>query len=129
MTDVTGELNKETVRRSYLVYATGNLEELDEVIADGYVDHNPMPGQGLGRDGVKAKIAASRDGLSDIAVQFHDQVAEGDRVASRITLRARHESGAGVLVTLIAISQLTAGRIVAEWGVANTDAADPDQTA
>jgi predicted ester cyclase len=125
MTDASGELNKGVVRRSYLVYATGNLDELDEVIADGYIDHNPVPGQRPGRDGVKAKIVASREGLSDIDVQFHDQVAEGDKVASRITLSARHDSGAGVLVTLIAISQLDAGRIVAEWGIADTGAADP----
>ena len=117
---MTTDLNKDVVRRSYRVYATGNLDVLDDVIADDYVDHNPLPGQGPGREGVKAKVAASRDGLSDVDVQFDDQVAEGDKVASRITLRARHESGADVLVRLIAISQVVEGRIVAEWGIADT---------
>jgi ketosteroid isomerase-like protein len=117
---VTADLNKDIVRRSYLVYATGNIDELDDVIAADYVDHNPIPGQGAGRDGVKAKVVASRDGLSDIHVEVDDQLAEGEKVASRITLRARHESGADVVVRLIAISQVAGGRIVAEWGIADT---------
>jgi len=119
---VTADLNKAVVRRSYLVYATGDIDELDDVIAADYVDHNPIPGQGAGREGVKAKVLASREGLSDIRLEVDDQLAEGDRVASRITLHARHESGADVIVRLIAISQVADGRIVAEWGIADTSA-------
>jgi hypothetical protein len=41
-------------------------------------------------------------------------------LASRITLRARHDTGADVVVRLIAISQVVDGKIVAEWGIADT---------
>ena len=114
------ETNKDVVRRSYEVYATGDVDALDGLIANDYVDHNPVPGQGPGLAGVKQKVQATRESLQDIHLHFADQISEGDRVASRIILRARHESGADVVVELIAISQVTDGKIVAEWGIANT---------
>jgi len=110
---------KELVRRSYQVYATGDVDDLDAIMADEYVDHNPVPGQGAGRDGVKAKVAATRAGLRDVEMTFQDQLAEGDKVASRITMRACDPSGTPVTARLIAITQITGGRIVAEWGAAD----------
>jgi ketosteroid isomerase-like protein len=114
------EVSKDVVRRSYTVYATGDLDALDHVMAVDYIDHNPVPDQAPGIAGVKAKIEATRKDLSEIDVAFDDQVAEGDKVASRITLRARHDTGADVVVRLIAISQVVDGKIVAEWGIADT---------
>jgi ketosteroid isomerase-like protein len=114
------EMNKDVVRRSYAVYATGDLDALDDVVAVDYVDHNPVPDQGAGLAGVKAKVEATRNDLSEIDVRFDDQIAEGDKVASRITLQARHVSGANVLVQLVAISQVVDGKITAEWGIADT---------
>ena len=51
---------KELVRRGYLVYASGDVDDLDAVMAEDYVDHSPVPGQRPGRDGVKAKVADSK---------------------------------------------------------------------
>lgn len=114
---------KLTVRRSYETYATGDVAVLDDVIAEGYVDHNPVPGQGAGRVGVRDKVLATRGMLSDITVRFEDQVAEGDRVASRITIEGVDPDGNAVTARLFAISQLESGQIIAEWGVADMSGA------
>jgi hypothetical protein len=59
--------------------------------------------------------------LTGIDVRFDDQIAEGDKVASRITLTANSaDDGSPVSVSLIAVSQLTDSKIVAEWGIANS---------
>ncbi|OLB74861.1 MAG: hypothetical protein AUI14_22415 [Actinobacteria bacterium 13_2_20CM_2_71_6] len=71
---------------------------------------------------MKDKVRVTRQELTDIEVRFEDQVGEGDKVASRIPMSARHSSGADVLVNLIALSQVTDGRIVAEWGIAEPSA-------
>jgi ketosteroid isomerase-like protein len=42
------EVTKDVVRRSYAVYATGDLDALNDVVAVDYIDHNPVPGQGVG---------------------------------------------------------------------------------
>jgi ketosteroid isomerase-like protein len=117
------ESNKDIVRRAYAVYATGDVDTLDALLSPDYVDHNPVPGQGPGVAGVKDKVRATRASLTGIEVRFDDQVAEADKVASRVTLTARGPDGSPVSVSLIAVSQLTAGTIVAEWGIADTGGA------
>jgi predicted ester cyclase len=111
---------KLAVRRAYEVYATGHIDVLDEVMHPGYVDHNPVDGQSAGRDGVKEKVLGTRSMLTDIVIGFEDQVAEGDRVASRLWMTAADPDGHEVRVQLIAITEVVDGLITAEWGIAET---------
>ena len=41
------EQNKALVRRFVEAYAKSDLQTLDELLAPGYVDHSPFPGQGI----------------------------------------------------------------------------------
>jgi ketosteroid isomerase-like protein len=49
------EKNKALVRRFYEEIDKGNLEAMDELVAEDYVDHTPPPFPGLaaGREGLK----------------------------------------------------------------------------
>ena len=49
------EENKALVRRFYAEIDAGNIDALDELVAENYVDHNPAPFPGLpaGREGLK----------------------------------------------------------------------------
>ena len=77
--------------------------------------------------GVKAKVAATRESLVGIQVHFADQIAEDNKVASRIAVSARHLDGTEFRTSLISIAHITDGRIVAEWGHAEAVAAgQPD---
>jgi ketosteroid isomerase-like protein len=55
---MSAEENKALVRRFYEEIDKGNLEAMDELVAEDYVDHNPPPFPGLkpGREGVKAVV-------------------------------------------------------------------------
>jgi predicted ester cyclase len=120
------EAAKLTVRRAYEVYATGDLDVLDEVMHEGYVDHNPVDSQSAGRAGVKEKVLGTRAMLTEIAIGFEDQIAEGDRVASRLWMTASDPDGHLITVRLIAITQVIDGMIIAEWGIAETTITEND---
>jgi ketosteroid isomerase-like protein len=44
---MTIEENKALVRRFYAEIDAGNMEAMDELVADDYLDHNPPPFPGL----------------------------------------------------------------------------------
>jgi predicted SnoaL-like aldol condensation-catalyzing enzyme len=52
---MSAEDNKRLVRRFYEEIDKGNLDTMDELVAENYVDHNPPPFPGLaeGREGLK----------------------------------------------------------------------------
>ena len=44
----------------------GRLQLLDDCIADEFVEHNPVPGQMPGREGVKHRVRALREAFPDV---------------------------------------------------------------
>ena len=50
------EENKSLVRRFYAEIDKGNIDAMDELVAEDYVDHSPppFPGLGKGREGLKS---------------------------------------------------------------------------
>ena len=87
------EQNKATVRCLFEEIMTRNeLAKVDEVFAADY--HEQDPGnvvQTKGRGGVKAEIAGYRSAFSDLSATVEDQLAEGDQVATRFTIRGTHD--------------------------------------
>jgi hypothetical protein len=49
------EANKKLVRRFYEEIDKGNLDAMDELVAEGYIDHSPPPFPGFapGRQGLR----------------------------------------------------------------------------
>ena len=62
----------------------GKLEILDEVCAEGFVDHDPVVGD-QDVDGVKRTIGAYRDAFPDLSFTIDDVFASGDKVVTRWT--------------------------------------------
>src|SRR5262249_5540108 len=65
---------------------------MDELVAQNYVDHNPPPFPGLaeGREGLKQSFKIfwkATPGHHHI----EDQIAEGDKVVTRLTSYGKHE--------------------------------------
>ena len=52
-------------------FAKGKLEPIDELCVDGYVDHDPMLGDG-GRDSVKDTVAGYREAFPDLTFTVED---------------------------------------------------------
>lgn len=121
----TPDDNKALVRRFYAELDKGNLEAMDELVAEDYVDHHPpaIPGLPAGRAGLKMAFQVfwhSTPGTHEIL----DQIAEGDHVVTRIRAVGRFAEDMGDLpatggvldVTATAVHRISEGRLAEHWG-------------
>ena len=120
------EKNKRLVRKFIEEFQSGNNESVaEELLAPDFVDHSPFPGVAPDREGVKRLFAALHAAFPDLRATIHDQLAEGDRVATRKTFRGTHRgeflgiSPTGRMVTfdVIDIVRMDNGRIAEHWNV------------
>ncbi len=78
-----GQANIEASRRVIEEgFGEGRIEVLDELCAEGFVDHDPIQGdQGL--DGVKQRITEYKAAFPDLDFTVEDVFAAGDKVVIR----------------------------------------------
>ena len=118
------EQNKALVRRFYEEIDRGNIDAMDELVAEDYVDHNPPPFPGLG---------SGLTGLKHVFEVFwratpghhliEDQIAEGDKVVTRLTAYGKHEddlpgiprTGAELKMTATVIHRIEDGKLAEKW--------------
>jgi len=80
----------ELVRRFYEdVLVGGDLVALDELATSDYEEHDPLPGQGDGLQGLKDRVSTLREGL-DPRFTIEDVISEGDRLVVRWTNSGTH---------------------------------------
>ncbi len=118
------EENKQLVRRFYEEIDKGNLNVIDELVAEDYVDHNPPPFPGLpaGRAGVKQAFKIFWEATPGHH-HIEDQIAEGDKVVTRLTSFGKHEgdlpgaprTGNDLKMTSITIHRIADGKLVEKW--------------
>jgi steroid delta-isomerase-like uncharacterized protein len=101
----------------------GNLDLVDEIFSN-YLSHQP-DGSVLerGPEDVKRFMDEFRNAFSDFHTTIEDLIAEGDRVATRWTMRGTHEgefrgiapTGKQITVTGIGIFRFSDGKVVESW--------------
>jgi predicted ester cyclase len=106
--------NREVARTALQeVCARGDMALAPSCYAENFADHvNGVDYQGL--DGVRSSTALYRALFDDLVFEVVDQVAEGDRVASRFVVTGSNR-GRRVRLWGITISRLREGRIVEDW--------------
>lgn len=67
-----------------------NLDALNELVAENFVEQVPFPGQGSGRDGLRYAIGIFLSAFPDIQWMVDEQIAEGEKVVSRFTWTGTH---------------------------------------
>ncbi len=67
------------------------IEALDGLMHEDYVEHEPLPGQQAGRAGVAAWLREYFTAFPDVHWQLQEQIVENDRVASRIVASGTHQ--------------------------------------
>jgi len=117
--------NKALARRvAEEIFNNGDLEVADELYASDYVLHDPsLPEDLHGPEGIKQYAAMNLGAFPDARVTIEDQVAEGDRVASRWTATGTHTgelmgippTGNRVTITGVTINRIVGGRIAEDW--------------
>ena len=118
------EENKALVRRFYAEIDKGNLAAMDELVAEEYLDHSPSPFPGLrpGRDGLKQAFQIFWEATPGYH-RIDDQLAEGDKVVTRLTAIGKHEgdlpgaprTGNALQMTAITIHRIADGKLVEKW--------------
>ncbi len=89
---MTPDEHKALARRIPEDVATdGNLDVLDEVLADDFVDHSPIGPDLHGIYEIKDQIQMFQEAFPDFTATVEDIVAEGDTVAMRVTVSGTHE--------------------------------------
>jgi len=68
----------------------GNLDLIDDLFADNFVDHTPLPGLPPTREGVRMLFGALRAAFPDLRVIISEQIAEDERVVTRKTFNGTH---------------------------------------
>jgi predicted ester cyclase len=106
--------NREVARTALeQVCARGDMELAPQCYAEDFADHvGSLEYHGL--EGVRHSTALYRALFDDLTFEVLDQVAEGDRVASRFVLTGSNH-GRRVRLWGIVISRLRDGRVVEDW--------------
>jgi steroid delta-isomerase-like uncharacterized protein len=119
--------NKAVVRRFFAALDKQDLAAVGDLLAANYrlrFDGNPVMDREAGLGFFGAFLAA----FPDIRHQVEDQLADGDRVASRIVVSGTHQhemmgipaSGRSIAIGAINIVRLEDGKIAEHW--VNSDA-------
>ena len=115
--------NKAIVRRFVdEIFVRGRHETVDELLADDFVAHT-WPSTGHPKDDLKSAIDRAAGGLADAQFTIEDLIAEGDRVAVRLTTAATQvgefmgmpPSGKRYSIEEIHIFRLRDGKVVEHW--------------
>ena len=121
------EQNKAIVRRNYETADKNDLTTFSEQLAPDFAIHLPgMPGP-LNRESLLQMMNALFSGLTQRQHVFENQIAEGDKVATRLTLLAVHTgvfqgmpaTGKQIAMAQTTIHRLRDGKIVEVWVSSN----------
>jgi steroid delta-isomerase-like uncharacterized protein len=117
------EANKAIVRRFIdEVFNEGRLAAIAEVVDRGYIMHGTEP-EVRGQQGMHEFVTTYRTALPDYHCTIEDQVAEGDKVVTRWTVRGTQRgeldgippTGKPVTLAGIVIDRIANGRMAETW--------------
>ncbi len=120
---MTIDQNKAIVRRFIdEIFVDGRKEAVDELLADDFIAHT-WPSTGNPKADLKGAIDRTSRGLADPVFDIEDVIAEGDRVAVRLTAAATQvgemmgmpASGRRYEIGEIHIFRLRDGMVVEHW--------------
>jgi steroid delta-isomerase-like uncharacterized protein len=97
-----------------------NLAAADEIVAEDFVELDPLPGQEQGREGLKQIFAMFFAAFPDLHWTVEEDAAEGEKLWSRFTWRGTHRgdflgippTGKQVEVNGVVIDRYVEGKMV-----------------
>jgi steroid delta-isomerase-like uncharacterized protein len=120
--------NEAIVGQAVDAFNRGDLDAVDALFADDYVDHDRYrAGLPAGPAGVKQAWQMVRSAFPDLQATIADLVAAGDKVAVRGVIHGTHggelmgipATGREVTITLIDVNRIAGGRLVERWAEAD----------
>jgi steroid delta-isomerase-like uncharacterized protein len=127
------EANKSVVRRFYAALNAGDYAAADSLVAPDYRHHvvSDTGFRAINWAAFKAGNASARQAFPDWEIRADLLVAEGDHVAALVSGRGTQRgafagipaTGRSVRLPIATFLQVRAGRIVADWEVADAEPA------
>jgi len=117
------ELSKKVARAYFAAYGRGTIDAVMEFVGPDYILHPGAGGKPENADERKRDEMVFFSAFSNIEAVVEDQIGEGDKVASRITMYCTHTgeyqgiapTGKRIAIPYIDITLIKAGKIVEEW--------------
>ena len=118
------DANKTLVRRLFEeTFPSGDPTAVRALVATAILDHDPMPGQPQGVEGIEWVVTTLHDAHPDLQFTVDDILAEADRVAIRWTLRGTNTgpmlgqapSGQPVKQSAVVMFRIADGKIIERW--------------
>jgi predicted ester cyclase len=76
--------------RVEVLFNRGELDRLEEFVTPDYVNHEAWEGEDPGFEGFRLRMRRLHDAVSDMHMEIHHVVAQGDLIVYRATLSGRH---------------------------------------
>ena len=110
------------------VISGGNLDLLDELIDDKFVEHEEMPGMPSDKEAPRAFVTMMRAGFPDLQATIEDIVQEGETIVVRARMSGTHKgefmgipaTGNKVDFAFFDMVRFADGKAVEHWGVTDT---------
>lgn len=122
------QANKDLVRGYYeQVVNTGDVDGIEGFVAESYVEVYGSARHPLGVRGAREHVLGVRRTYPDLSLTVEQQIAEGEWVVTRVTMRGTHRgqwlgiapTGKAVVMTAVNVDRVVDGRIVEHGGAAN----------
>lgn len=119
------EDSKTLLRRFYGEVSNGNLDVIDEVLADDFVDHEEVPGLEPTKEGVKQFFAMFRSAFPDMRMEPHEILADGDLLSARGTMTGTQQgefmgmpaTGKRIETDVFDVLRFRDGQLTEHWGL------------
>ena len=119
------EENKAVVKRLFDEVTRGNIDAIDTLLSDSFVEHEELPGMPAGKEGVKALFGMLRSAFPDLQIAAEHVIGEENLVSAYATATGTHRgefmgipaTGKAVSVHLSDLVRVENGKITEHWGV------------
>ena len=119
--------NKAIMARVYEQgFSQGDVDVIDELMADDFVEHEELPpGVPTGKGAPRALVSMMHSAFPDFHVTVEEMLEDGDKVITRARFSGTHEgefmgipaTGKSFDIAVIDIVQMRDGKGVAHWGI------------
>ena len=113
------EMGNGAIVRRFLeeVINQGRLDEANEIVAEDFIELDPLPGQRQGREGLKEVVGMLRTAFPDMHWVVEEMIAEGEKVVTRFTWTGTQQgtfmgipaTGRSVVVKGVVIDRIVGG--------------------
>lgn len=124
------DLKKLNERFNDEVFGRKNINAIDELLTDDFVEHTPAPGQATDRQGAKDFIGMMLQAFPDVNYTIDRQIAEGDTVSSVGKMTGTHKApfmgvpatGRKVSIQVMDTGRVRGGKFSEHWGMVDVPA-------